>query len=266
LPQQITAPPTVTTAPPAPEQHETVAPTQPTPQQPPAPPPPSPEAVREALSAKAADLPCSLVDVERDSGTMILQGIAGAGAPHQAIDQWVQTAGTPVRTNIQLFDDSYCPVLNAVVPLLRTSRLDFTATDSPGPVEDGMPFHPVIKNLPFNARLQVDYVTDGKVFHALPIAADKDLGMKSDLTNFFPAHSTLDLRKPPHNPLGAGAPFGTDMFLAVASSEKLFPTLRPQNENIAQYAAALKSAIERVQKAGGQVAVGTVLVTTENKH
>jgi hypothetical protein len=225
-------------------------------------PPPSPEAVRDSLSAKAAALPCSFVQAVSEGGSVTLRGIAGAGAPRDDIANLARSAAVPVAMDIQAFTGPYCPALDVLAPILRVAKLDFSATTSPGPVIDNHAFHPIVKNLPFGAWLQVDYVSDGKVFHVFPMAADRINKMPADPPQFLPAGSTLDLSKPPHNTFGAGPPFGTDMFIAIASSDKLFPTLRPQNENISQYAIALQSALDRLTTRGSKVAAQIVLVTT----
>jgi serine/threonine-protein kinase len=258
------APPTAS---PKPKPEQVVAMPPPPPQQPPmtAPPKPSPEAVRDTLSAAAAGIPCSFVQAGLGSGSVTLQGIAGAGAAHDALDQRAHSASLPVTADIQAFADSYCPALDVLLPVLRTSELDVISMNKPGPVRADQLFLPSIRNLPFGAWLQVDYLSGDKVFHVLPTNADRTYGTIADPLRFLPAGTTINLGQGTHNPLQPSPPFGTDMLIATASSEKLFAHLRPQNEDIAQYAQALKAAIDQVKKHGGQVASGVLLVQTADK-
>jgi chemotaxis protein MotB len=58
------------------------------------------------------------------------------------------------------------------------------------------------------------------------------------------------------------APFGTDLVLAVASEGPLFPGLRPQGEPVADFAAALATAVEAARRDGRRVAARAVVVET----
>jgi serine/threonine-protein kinase len=232
----------------------------------PTPPPPSPDAVMASLAAASASLPCSDVHAVNEAGSVALRGIAGAGAPRDAIDRLAKSAPLPVGVDVDDFTGPYCPALDVLTPILRANTLNFTATDAPGPVSANQFFYPTIRNLPFAAWLEVDYLSgDGKVFHVLPMAKDATIGMAAEPETFLNTGATLRLGEKPHNKLYPGTPYGTDMFVAVASSKKLFPKLREQSEDVAQYAAALKAAIARVQAQGGSVAAGVVLVKTTEK-
>jgi serine/threonine-protein kinase len=226
------------------------------------PPPPSPEAVRDALAAKLASLRCNFAEAKLESGVVKLQGIAGDGPPLDAIRQLAQSAS--VATEIDDFSGPYCPVLDVLAPILRTAPLRITATDTDGPVKSGDRFYPTIKNLPFAAWLQVDYLSgDGKVFHVFPMAAVKKLKLVTETPQLFPAGFSLLLGQGSHNKLIPGTPFGKDMFIAIASDQKLFTSLRPQDESVEQYSAALRDAIEKLMASGGKVAAGVTLVKTE---
>ena len=251
-------PPHAITAPPPPHAAEPAAP--------PAPAPPSPDAVKNTLAATLPSIACSFVQVTNDSGGVTLHGIAGNGTPLEAIQRLAQSAALPAAVDVEDFAGPYCAPLDVLAPLLRNTRLDLAATDDNAPVKADQPFRPTLRNLPFAAWVQVDYLSsDGKVFHVLPTAANPSLRTRNDPARLLPAGTTLNLGKEPHTELIAGPPFGTDMFIAIASSEKLFPTLRPQLESIAQYSAALKAATDRVAKSGGQLAAGVALVKTIEK-
>jgi serine/threonine-protein kinase len=251
-------PPAPITAPPA---HKISASSPPQPSPAP-PPPPSSEAVRDALAPQLAPLKCNFVEAKIESGAVTLQGIAGDGPPLDAIRQLAQSAS--VSTAIDDFTGPYCPVLDVLAPILRTAPLSISATDAAGPVKSDERFYPSIENLPFSAWLQVDYLSgDGKVFHVFPMAAVKKSKLVTETAQLFPAGFSLLLGKGAHNKLIPGEPFGKDMFIAVASDQKLFTSLRPQDESVQQYSTALQDAIEKLKASGGKVAAGVTLVKTE---
>ncbi len=252
---------------PTPPSHDIVAPPQAGPSPAPVTPPqPSSEAVRDTLSSKLTSIACSVTQAKSDAGRITLQGIAGTGTPLEALQRLAQSAALPVTVDLEDFTGPYCPPLDVLSPVLRTIPLSITATDTPGPVIDGQYFHPTIKNLPFAAWLEVDYLSgDGTVFHVLPMAASKTPKMVAEPAQLFAAGTTLRLGEGGHNKLYPGTPFGKDMFIAVASSERLFPGLRPQNESIGQYSEALRLAIARLQAKGAKIAAGVTLVKTVEK-
>jgi serine/threonine protein kinase len=256
-----TAPPVITT--PTPPKIEPLPATY---SAPPTPPAPSLAAVKDSLAKATAALSCSFIQAESDAGAVRLHGIAGTGGPYDAVDKLAKSAPVAVGMDVEDFDGPYCPPLDVLAPILRTSRLSFTATDTPGPVRSDQYFHPTLKNMPFSGWVQVDYFTgDGTVFHVLPMAANAKLGLVADAAEKLAAGSSLRLGENRHNQLQPDKPFGTDMFVALASSERLFPGLRPQFEKIDVSANALNAATQRVRANGGQVAAGYVLVKTVKK-
>jgi hypothetical protein len=95
------------------------------------------------------------------------------------------------------------------------------------------------------------------------MAAVKKLKLVTETPQLFPAGFSLLLGQGSHNKLIPGTPFGKDMFIAIASDQKLFTSLRPQDESVEQYSAALRDAIEKLMASGGKVAAGVTLVKTE---
>jgi serine/threonine-protein kinase len=230
---------------------------------PPPPPAPTPQMVRDTLAAATAALPCSFVEAELDGGSVSLRGMAGGATSPDAIRAAVSEAALPVANRVQTLPAEYCPLLDVLSPVMRTARLDITATDQPGPVLSDAFFHPTIANSPIGGALQVDYLTgDGTVLHVSPMAADRALHMVAEPQLQVPASTTVHLEKLLHNKFGPWIPFGTDMFVAIVSTGKLFPVLPAHSQKIAAYADALDAAIKHVQSSGGQVAAGIVLVQT----
>ncbi len=230
-------------------------------------PPPSPEAVAAGLAPALAGLPCSFIQAKVSDGRVVLEGIAGPDAPKERIDALVASAKLPIVRDVQFFTGPYCGTLDVLAPVLRSNRLKFSATDKPGPISADEYFHPVVRSLPFAGWVQVDYFTgDGSVFHVMPMGADKKNKLVAEPARVLPAGAELRLGEAGHTQFAPGEPFGKDLFVAIASTSRLFPGLRRQSETGGSYAESLRTAIERVKASGGQIAAGVVLVKTIEKQ
>ena len=79
----------------------------------------------------------------------------------------------------------------------------------------------------FASRLRVDYlVHDGTVGHLYPQIADPGLQITADAPRTFTPDETVNLSHPSWT---ITPPYGTDMIIAVASSQPLFDRPRPSN-------------------------------------
>jgi len=216
---------------------------------------PSPQAVRDALAAATANIPCSAVDASVSGSGISLSGIAGNGDPLEAVTKAAAGAALPVSLSVKGFPSTYCAAVDVLRPVMQANQLDFTVPE-PSPVSSSVMIHPTIANLPFGAWLQVDYLSgDGTLLHVLPRVGDP--------AQLLPAGSGLRLGQAPHIGLEPGTPYGTDMIIAIASSEKLFPGPRSDSESGATYAAALQAAVAKAKADGAQLAGGVVVLTTE---
>ena len=217
---------------------------------------PTPQSVRDALAAVTAGISCSYVDAGVSASGVSLAGIAGNGDPLEAVTKAAAGAALPVSLSVKGFPSTYCTAVDVLRPVMQVTKLNFAVPEASGPVNSTEMLHPTITGLPFGAWLQVDYLSgDGTVFHVLPMTADP--------ARLLPAGSDLRLGQSPHFALEPSTPYGTDMIIAIASSEKLFPTPRPEGESIATYAAALQAAIAKAKGDGAQLAGGVVVLTTE---
>jgi len=250
---------------PAPEPVAKPPPPVATAQAPPKPVPPAPtqQSVRDTLAAAITALPCSFVEAVMDGGSVTLRGMAGGDTAPGRITAALANAALPVSNQVQTLPAPYCPMLDVLAPIMRVARLDMTATNQPGPVLSDAFFRPTIAHSPIAGDLQVDYLTgDGTVLHVSPMAADAKLNMVAEPQLQLPAQAELQLGKLLHNKFSPWIPFGTDMFMAIVATSKLFPVLPPHSQTIAAYANTLDAAIKHVQSGGGQVAAGIVLVQT----
>jgi hypothetical protein len=123
---------------------------------------------------------------------------------------------------------------------------------------------PVVRGLDFPAWLRVDdFDSNGNVTHMYPQV--KANGFFADPSKELHVGKALVLGRAPHNQFGVGAPFGTDLIVAVASSEKLLPANRPNVEKASVYLAELQSAIDAASAHGDRLAAGAMAVTTSKK-
>ena len=130
----------------------------------------------------------------------------------------------------------FCAALNALRPVTASfglpgaSRLGLQmaegkthCTTATGPAASGH------AGLP--ARLRVDYIShDGNVQHLYPQLADPKDGIVADPPRLFGPGETVNLGHPAWS---VSEPYGTDMVIAVASSELLFDRARPANAETA---------------------------------
>ncbi len=118
----------------------------------------------------------------------------------------------------------------------------------------------------FDAWLTVDYISsDGGLAHMLPRSAGDQA--------YPPQRLAAQVRRTLFEPAGAfkgwvaGEPYGTDMIIAVASSEKLPLVARTDDEQQADdYLRTLREAIAAARKRGVAVAATAILVNTLPKQ
>jgi len=225
-----------------------------------------PAAVSAALAAATANIACSYVDSSVAANAVSLGGIAGNGDPLDAVTKAAAGAALPVAVSVKGFPSTYCAAVDLLRPVMLVSKLDFTVPEASGTVNSSEMVHPTVSNLPFTGWLEVDYLSgDGTVAHLFPTAADRAIGFVADSARLLTMGSDLRLGDSPHNGLEPGPPYGTDMVVAIESSEKLFPAPRAQGESMAGYVAALQAALARVKADGGRMAGGVVVLSTSEK-
>ena len=106
----------------------------------------------------------------------------------------------------------------------------------------------------FRGNLRVDYVAhDGTLLHLYPQVADPKQAMTADPPRVFQAGRGGQARRSKPGPPSweVGQPYGTDMIIAIASSQPLFDRPRPDNvESAAEYLRDLQAAVEAAQGRG----------------
>lgn len=246
------------------------------PQTPPAAPatPPTPAEAARAAGVAAGGVNCALVRVQPTDTGLSVGGISGAGEPLNSLHALVSKAarGLQVDWAVASFQGPYCAPLAGVRAAWNSGSMEIGLQNQdreglapPGTVLlENQFMKPVVSGLDFPAWLRVDdFDSNGNVTHMYPQV--KANGFFADPSKELHVGKALVLGRAPHNQFGVGAPFGTDLIVAVASSEKLLPANRPNVEKASVYLAELQSAIDAASAHGDRLAAGAMAVTTSKK-
>ena len=216
----------------------------------PAPSPPSLADLRAAITG--AD--CSLVSGTLEPNTLILRGLAASDAlsPIAAIWRALRDAAPPggsFQLAIQPLDPvpAYCAALDAIRPFANTFANTFATTTTTGgglavqldsrgkPLREHVPFSLAVTMPDFAGWVRIDYFSGNDVAH---------LGLRQA----GPGSKSAAARR-----LGAGERAvvydgiatdpGTDLVVALAGRDPLFPQPRPETEPAAPYLEALRAAL-----------------------
>lgn len=268
--QPVQPPPAATTQ--SPPQPPATAPTQPTTQPPPATKPDTQQVAIAGLAAlrgRVADWAnnqrCALLGGNlADGGTVDMSGFAG----NQTIDtlrQGVAAIVPPgqIDWRVHGVDQVFCPALNALHPFVPAfastggARLNLQLADGRSGLRDGEQVRLRLVMPDFASRLRVDYlVHDGTVGHLYPQIADPALQITADAPRTFTPDETVNLSHPSWT---ITPPYGTDMIIAIASSQPLFDRPRPSNGETADvYLRALQTALDRAHQRGDAIAAAAI--------
>ena len=284
------APPSTQTSPPASpsaDQPQNVAPsqevtTQPIPSQvatpspPPtiATPPPAKEqlalagldAMRHQIAEWASSRRCAILQGDvRERGAVALSGFAGNSAV-DGLRQGLAGIVPPGQIDWRVagVDTAFCSTLDtlrAVVPGFGTTgpRLGLAMADGKARLHDGDLVRVQLVMPDFAGRLRVDYIVhDGSVQHLYPQLADPRNRIAADPPRTFSPGEPMNLGNPAWV---VSEPYGTDMIIAVASSEPLFDKPRPSNAESAEvYLRDLRAAIENARHHGARLSGAAVTV------
>jgi serine/threonine protein kinase len=268
--QPVQPPPAAATQPPP--QPPAATPSQPVAQPPPATKPDTQQVAIAGLAAlrgRIADWTssqrCALLGGNLgDSGTVDMSGFAGS----QTIDtlrQGVAAIVPPgqIDWRVRGVDQIFCPALNALHPFVPAfastggARLNLQLADGRSGLRDGEQVRLRLVMPDFASRLRVDYlVHDGTVGHLYPQIADPALQITADAPRTFTPDETVNLSHPSWT---ITPPYGTDMIIAIASSQPLFDRPRPSNGETADvYLRALQTALERAHQRGDAIAAAAI--------
>ncbi len=240
---------------------------------PPSPPPPvtNPQVasagldvMRRQIAQYIASRRCALLGGDvRDGGSVALSGFAGSFA----VDDLRQgiagiTSPNEIDWRVSGVDPVFCPALDALRPTVPGfgaggSRLGLQMADGKTRLHDGEQVRVRLTMPDFASRLRVDYVAhDGTVQHLYPQIADPKEGIAADPPRVYSPAEPVPLGHPAWT---IAEPYGTDMIIAVASSQPLFDRARPSNsETVDVYLRDLQAAIDNARRRGVNVAGAAV--------
>lgn len=227
------------------------------------------QAVHRQLEQVVAKQQCSaLVGTVQDSGTIVLSGFAGTGAADSIREA---LAGRSLDWLVTSVDPYYCPALKVVHPIAATggplaAQLRLSLAGGISRLHDGQRILPRIVMPNFRGYLRVEYVAhDGGVMHLYPQVADPADKIAADPTHSFAPGAVVKLGDggPGHPAWEVGAPYGTDMIIAIASSRPLFDQPRQSNvESTKTYLQVLQRAVDAARQQGETLVGAAMTVDT----
>jgi hypothetical protein len=231
--------------------------------------------IRDRLASIVATQPCAFISGTVSNGGMIaLRGIAGPGGQDN-LRQDIATQGIPgqIDWRAATADKVFCPaldILQSISPPFGSGepRLALTLANDLTALRDGQHIRPRLVMPGFPAFARVDYIAhDGNVQHLYPQIADRN-GVVADKPRLLAANEHLNLGDPPPGQPAweVGEPYGTDLIIAIASSQPLFDKPRPSNvERSDVYLRDLAAAVASARAAGAHQVGNGLLVDTMPK-
>jgi eukaryotic-like serine/threonine-protein kinase len=231
------------------------------------------DTIRQQVAQLAASQSCALVNGGvQDGGNVTLTGLAGTSAA-DALRQALGGITIPgaVDWRVSSVDPIFCPALDTLHPIVPAfgaagPRLGLILANGQTRLHDGEHILPRLVMPDFRGSLRVDYVGhDGTVLHLYPQVADPKQGMTADPPKVFQPGETVSLgdAHAGHPAWEVGPPYGTDMIIAIASTQPLFDRPRPDNvESGAEYLRELQAAVDAAQRRGARLIGSAMTVDT----
>jgi tRNA A-37 threonylcarbamoyl transferase component Bud32 len=230
----------------------------------PAPTPAPPPVSTVSLAAQVAALSCSTVTVltEGTQGVTSFQGIIGSGAPRSALDAIIAQV-SPSSVNIAVQTFPWTALSCRLAELVRANAGDtgarLSATGGRTTLFTGEEIRLRLNMPNFEGEVRLDDLnSDGEVSHLM----EANLGA-------LPRHQAgamVGLGRGSDDLIGrVSPPYGTDILVAIVSSEPLFTTKRPVEEGGAKFMDALDAALAVLRQRGGHVAADALVLTTARR-
>jgi eukaryotic-like serine/threonine-protein kinase len=263
----VTAPPT-TTPPKSPPQ----APLQPQPAiSPPATPKPAPPdtaSISRAVAAAAASAGCSFLATQVDSDGVHVSGFDGGGDSETTARAAVNSAasGLPVSWQAKPVDSFWCRSFDALRPYASGRPLSVSLATGSRPLRDSELIKPDVQGPGFASWMRVDDFARGGEAQQ----GTKLVPIGPNVVHFYPTSKTRARRLTPGELLQVrdknwcvGPPYGTDLIIAVATTNPLFPGTRALQEDFDTYLSAMRAALAAADQRGEDLAVGIGALETE---
>jgi serine/threonine-protein kinase len=216
---------------------------------------------RALVAASLPLLSCStlaLAPESADATDLALTGLIGTGEPERAARGAISAlpGGQMVRWNNEVVPDLYCAALTAIGQADATTKLGLTLNGVADKtvLEDSTPIVPRLVLPDFPSWLTVAYLSNDGTWQPLY----PELGQTPRLHK---AAQVLTLTTLGKN--GVGPPYGRDMVIAIASSERI--TVPAQDQTMASYLGSLLSAVRAEKAHGARIAASAIIVDTRAK-
>jgi serine/threonine protein kinase len=218
------------------------------------------DVLRHQIAQWVSGRSCALLDGDVSDGRSVtLNGLAAHGAVEdlrQGLTSFVPLG--QIDLHVTGVNRVFCPALTAlhsIAPSFGASggpHLRLQMADGKTRLHDSEKVRVRLAMPDFTSRLRVDYVAhDGSVQHLYPQLADAKNGISADPPRTFGPGERVDLGHPSWL---ISEPYGTDMIIAVASSEPLFDRPRPSNAETADvYLRDLQAAIDALRQRGARL-------------
>jgi hypothetical protein len=226
------------------------------------------DVMRRQIAQYIAGRRCALLGGDfSDNGSAALSGFAGSTFANE-VRQDIEGITSPngIDWRVSSVDPVFCPALDALRPTVPAFgnggfQLGLRMADDKTRLRDGEPIRLRLVMPGFAGWLRVDYIAhDRTVQHLYPQLTEPKVAIKADLPRTYGAGEPVDLGHPSWL---VGPPYGTDMIIAVASSEPLFNRPRPRNQETADiYLRDLQTAITNASQHGVRLAGAAMTLET----
>jgi serine/threonine-protein kinase len=227
------------------------------------PPPPKPVVPpdRPLVAAALKPLSCSTLSLAPDSD-LAVNGLIGSGDPEQAARAAVLQlpGGQLVRWNNEIVPDQYCAAL-AAVSLAEAGLgsgpplgLTLNGVADKTVLEDSTPIVPRLVLPDFPSWLTVAYLSNDGSWQPLYPEINQ-------VPHLHKAGQVVTLTT--RGRLGVGPPYGRDMVIAIATSERL--AVNAEGQPTASYLGSLISALRAARAHGAQTSAAAIIVDTRAK-
>jgi serine/threonine-protein kinase len=225
--------------------------------------PPDPAAVGKAVLAAAAMQGCSFLTVTSNAAGVQVVGLVGGteqGAARAAIA--AAAGGLTVSWQPRALDQFWCATLDALRPYGAAGQLQVGLETGERVLRDGELIKPDVSAPSFAHYLQVDDFARGG-----ETARGRHVG--PTVAHFYPTPKQRARRRDANVAMHirdqawcVSEPYGADLLVAAATTGPLFAGVRPAEEPMDVYLAAMKAALDKARARGDQISVGIGVLDT----
>ncbi len=237
--------------------------------QPQAPLRPEPEEVRElslaAVMPVIDEVRCAALNASVNDGTVELRGYVSGRFDMKRLERELLAlpGANKVSAEVQQVSDEKCAVIELYAPYWRVNKATDQGTSirtrsESGELSEGDPLVVKITTPPYESFVNVDYYSlDGGVVHLVP-------GPRIQ-ANQAPANYAATI-----GDLGEwtiAEPFGAELVVVLTTPRRIFKDLRAEAEPGADYLAALRDELQRLNREAGpeQITADFVMIRTKPK-